>query len=802
MQTAELAWAKTYVIGLTQSECQEASIASGRPDQNIGSTAENYVGYYNIADWYKMRSLYRFDITTLTANETTLSAATLRLFLTSHNGSGNCTITAHGPTESWTEGGVTWNTTDGTSSWGTPGGSFGSAESTVAVGEVSGYLGHWVQWDVTNLVKAWLQGASLNNGILLKGILESGSNTLYRTFLSSNSTSQTAAYWPQLVVSINPDDDVSPPAKPGVTDDGIFTTSATSLHFVATSTDPQSGIGSYDYYIGTSPGWPDVVPGKTIDTTATLLNINETTTLALGETYYCTVVTRNGAGLPSEPGTSNGITADWTPPTQPTVTDDGATTSSGTELHASWTSNEVESGPIAEYQYSIGTAPGATNVVGWTSVGTNTSVTKTGLSLVNGTTYYFNVKARNQAGLWSNVGSSDGITVQKKYTYYFPWYDCLYMKTWILVGNPTQWPANVTVSVGGTVMSAESIPAGGSKYYYYTGALNGPVKVVADQAVFTTERSLYPATGPLSFWEVPGIAEGKLMTTYYFPWYDCQGMTTWVLVGNASTNSTAYIDLYVGTTQKENDYAIAPGGRQYFKYDGVMDGPVKVVSTNGAGGAGPLVYVTQRSIYQTSFCEVAGVASNQFSNTYYFPWYDCKDMKTWILIANASSPEQYASVEIWVGPEKRQSIFISPGSRYYAYYSGIMDGPVKIIEKNGASIIYATERSIYGSSFSEVVGIPANQLTTEYYYPWYDCQGMKTWVLVGNPSDWSSVSASIYIAGQLKETVSIAPKKSYYGYYSGLMDGPVKVTSNGQVFTTQRSIFGPSFCEVVGIRLY
>jgi hypothetical protein len=51
-------------------------------------------------------------------------------------------------------------------------------------------------------------------------------------------------------------------------------------------------------------------------------------------------------------------------------------------------------------------------VVNWTSVGTDTSVTKTGLKLRAGTTYYFAVKAYNGQGLSSDVGISEGIVAQ------------------------------------------------------------------------------------------------------------------------------------------------------------------------------------------------------------------------------------------------------------------------------------------------------------------------------------------------------------------------------------------------------
>jgi hypothetical protein len=49
-------------------------------------------------------------------------------------------------------------------------------------------------------------------------------------------------------------------------------------------------------------------------------------------------------------------------------------------------------------------------VVNWTSTGTGAEVTRTGLSLLEGVTYYFNVKAKNGVGTWGAAGSSDGIT--------------------------------------------------------------------------------------------------------------------------------------------------------------------------------------------------------------------------------------------------------------------------------------------------------------------------------------------------------------------------------------------------------
>ena len=143
-----------------------------------------------------------------------------------------------------------------------------------------------------------------------------------------------------------------------------------------------------------------------------------TLTISVGTTatdgsYTLTVTGTNGT-LTHNVDISLEITTvpppDTTPPTTPVVTDDGEYTSSTAWLHAIWSSSDSESG-IAEYQYAISTSPGGTDVVDWTSAGTATEVTHSGLNLIIGGTYYFSVKAKNGKGLWSEIGTSDGITV-------------------------------------------------------------------------------------------------------------------------------------------------------------------------------------------------------------------------------------------------------------------------------------------------------------------------------------------------------------------------------------------------------
>ncbi len=164
---------------------------------------------------------------------------------------------------------------------------------------------------------------------------------------------------------------------------------------------------SYSYAIGTTPGSGNVV-GWT-DTTSTSFT-KSGLTLASGQTYYVSVKGKNHAGTEGSAGVSNGVMVDTTAPTTPLVYVPAAYTSSTNTLSGSWSSEDPDSG-IAEYQVSIGTAVGGTNVKGWTSVGSNTSTEMTGLTLTNGGTYFLNVKAVNRAGSESTVGTSSAVTV-------------------------------------------------------------------------------------------------------------------------------------------------------------------------------------------------------------------------------------------------------------------------------------------------------------------------------------------------------------------------------------------------------
>ena len=92
-------------------------------------------------------------------------------------------------------------------------------------------------------------------------------------------------------------------------------------------------------------------------------------------------------------------------------------------------------------------------------------------------------------------------------------------------------------------------------------------------------------------------------TEYWFPWYDNWSMTTWLMVGNSSQTETAEVDIYIADmSTPKSHHSIPPGDRATPQY-ALLDGPGRVVSTNGVN-----VFVTERMHFadNTDFNETVG----------------------------------------------------------------------------------------------------------------------------------------------------------------------------------------------------
>ncbi len=125
--------------------------------------------------------------------------------------------------------------------------------------------------------------------------------------------------------------------------------------------------------------------------------------------YFLHLKGYNSAGVANGTANLGPYHYETTPPTQPVVTDDGNYTSSLSTLQASWVTSDPESG-VAKSEYRI-VDQNSIVIRDWTDVGAAVNVNATGLSLTQGKTYTFQVRATNNVLQTSTVGSSNGIKV-------------------------------------------------------------------------------------------------------------------------------------------------------------------------------------------------------------------------------------------------------------------------------------------------------------------------------------------------------------------------------------------------------
>jgi uncharacterized repeat protein (TIGR01451 family) len=164
----------------------DACVLQGYPGTNFGSTADMWAGYdeYLNPDGMIVRSMIQFNTSAIPAG-TTINSAILQVYLVGSYDfpSTARTITTYRISSNWSESSVTWNSRPSYAE------AYGSANIT------SGAWG-WYSFDVTNLVRGWVNGSLLNYGIMLRGPEVSGTDSSWRSFSTREGTNS-----PKLVLT-------------------------------------------------------------------------------------------------------------------------------------------------------------------------------------------------------------------------------------------------------------------------------------------------------------------------------------------------------------------------------------------------------------------------------------------------------------------------------------------------------------------------------------------------------------------------------------------------------------------------
>jgi bacillolysin len=459
-----------------------------------------------------------------------------------------------------------------------------------------------------------------------------------------------------------------------------------------------------------------------------------------------------------------------------------ASTGVGLSTTLSWSSSPSAS--HYQYCYDIINDNQCNRV--WSSPQTATSAGITNLGA--NTTYYWQVRAINARG------STDANN-----------------QNWGRFTTTAALPAGtagIETFVGTTRQGRYSLGSGQSLRESYTGLNNGPVKFLStnNPPFIAAERVIYKVNGlNTSFTELMGLPEAQLDTIYWLPWYNNVDLDTQLRFGNVSS-STATVRVYIGGHEMAGSpFTLAAGASTRKSFPGVNGGPVKIVSN-------VKIIAAERVIYRvngvnTSFSELMALPNSQLDTTYWLPWYNNVGLDTQLRIANVSTSN--ATVQVYIGGQEMAGspFTLAPGASTRLSLAGIDRGPVKIVSNQN---IVAAERLIYrvngvNTSFTEMMALPNNQLSTTYWLPWYNNVGLDTQLRIANLGT-SNATVHVYIGGQemTGSPFTLAPGASTRRSFPAIDRGPVQIVSNQNIVAAERVIYkvngiNTSFSEMMGL---
>jgi hypothetical protein len=184
--------------------------------------------------------------------------------------------------------------------------------------------------------------------------------------------------------------------------------------------------------------------------------------------------------------------------------------------------------------------------------------------------------------------------------------------------------------------------------------------------------------------------------------------------------------------------------------------------------------------------------ASQLDQVYWLPWYNNKELNTQLRIANVSDSTATVHVSIGGAPASGSPYTLAAGASIRKSYPGLDKGPVRI--QSNLPIV-AGERVIYrvkgvDTSFTEMMAMPANQVSQVYWLPWYNNKDLDTQLRIANVSGApASVSVSIGGTPVAGSPFPIPAGASLRRSFPGIDKGPVKIESNQDIVAAERVIY-------------
>ena len=246
--------------------------------------------------------------------------------------------------------------------------------------------------------------------------------------------------------------------------------------------------------------------------------------------------------------------------------------------------------------------------------------------------------------------------------------------------------------------------------------------------------------------------------------------------GNLEVNvNITNIDVTIGTTVMGR-YYVAANNHIRDDYMGVDSGPVKVKHITGIPLVAGLNEIWKNNGTPTSSFQMMGLPSTQLSDTYYFPAYNNVTLNEQVRFGNVDTVD--TNVTVTIGTTVFGPYLVHPNQQLRFNYAGVDSGPVKVQSSGGAKITAAIRDAWFTAnaveSFSQLMGLPAGQLSNTYYFPSYNNVTLNEQLRFGNVGN-ADTNVTVKIGTATFGPYLLHPSEQFRINYAGVDSGPVVV---------------------------
>ena len=363
------------------------------------------------------------------------------------------------------------------------------------------------------------------------------------------------------------------------------------------------------------------------------------------------------------------------------------------------------------------------------------------------------------------------------------------------------------------------------EFYLYIGRANGGNQnffeaLIDNTPVFwtdATKSSSYPVYTYVGV-DVSQFADGNVHTVKFYSetpdiyqvFFNLDNVALRQVV--SSSSSCVGVGVRVGGIG-QTGVGLTPASGDRVSYIGLNDGPVEV---DNFANFLPFVASQRVGYYNnnlgkwTSFSELMGVPFSSLGKRYYFPWYNNKTINTQLRFGSFDTDFD-TTVRVTIGGVLRGTYNLTPNTGIRVSYQGLDSGPVVI--ESSSELIIASERVAYQNpqskkwtSYSEMMGLPDLQLSSRYWFPWYNNLDLNSQLRFGNVGT-TTTNVTVTIGGVVRGTYTLQPKASQRVAYL-VNSGPILIESSGNVpliaslrvaYTPDNGVTWPDVSEMMGL---